>query len=74
MKQVSKNSRSDGGPNQAIRLEDLNSARTQAFAFGIEQAIIGTTEAIGLQSSLQGIRLEQNGEASERALLDRSGG
>ena len=44
------------------------------FAFGIEQTIIGTTEAIGLQGSLQNVRLKQDGEAGKGALLNRGGG
>ena len=47
---------------------------SELFAFGIEQTIIGTTEAIGLQGSLQNVRLKQDGEAGKGALLNRGGG
>ena len=44
----------------------------EVLILGIEQSVIGTAEAIGLERPLQNIRLEKNRKAREGPLLARS--
>ena len=53
VKQIAKHRGSDSGPDQPIGFKDLDSRLSQALTFSIEQAIIGSAEAIGLQRALQ---------------------
>jgi hypothetical protein len=43
------------------------------LAFGVEQPSVGTADAIGPQRLFEIVRLEEHGEAGQRALLDRRG-
>ena len=59
MKQICKNCGRHGGPNQAIRLKDLNGAFAKTLKLCIKQPAVWTTEAIGLESALEYIRLKK---------------
>ena len=58
MKEIGQHRRRGGGADQALGLKGLNFGLSQPLGLGIEQAAIGTTEAIGLQRALERLRLQ----------------
>ena len=68
MKEIGQHGRRGAGADQALGLEGLDVGFSQPLGFGIEQATIGTAEAIGLQRALQRLRLQQHRQAGQRAL------
>ena len=72
MEQIGKDGRRNRRTNQPIGLKDLNGAFAKTLEFCIEQPAVWPTEAIGLESALQHIRLKKrhkgpSGSAPESA-------
>ena len=53
MEEIGKNRRSSPGPDQALRLEYLDSAVAEPLGLGVEQAPKGTTQAVRLERALE---------------------
>ena len=72
MEEIGEHGGRGAGADQALGLECLDVGFAQPLGFGVEQAAIGTAEAIGLQRALQRLRLQQHREPGQRALGDRA--
>ena len=70
VEQIGKDGRRDRRTNQSVGLKDLDGAFAKALEFRIKQPAIGPTEAIGLESALQYIRLKKNAKAGQGPLLE----
>ncbi len=73
MKEIGQHCRRGPGADQTLGFKGLNFSLPQALGLGIEQAAIGSAEAIGLQSSLERLGLQQHRQPSQRAFGDRCG-
>ena len=59
---------------QRLHLEALHVIQAQPVVVGVEQAAVRAFQRVGLERLLQAVRLEQDGEAGQRALLARRRG
>ena len=71
MEQIGKDGRRDCRTNQSVGLKDLDGAFAKALEFRIKEPAIGPSETIGLEYTLQYIRLKKDAKTGQSPLLDR---
>ena len=71
VEQIGKDGRRDCRTNQSVGLKDLDGAIAKALEFRIKEPAIRPSQALGLQRTLQHIRLKKDAKTGQSPLLDR---